>query len=99
MGRRRNDTIKTPERRLQIEATLAEYPQVTPDRILDVIHWFKREATAHEVASIAKNPDIGREYQQFRKKHLNGLTAGELVMASALGVVLIVAVAVAIVVP
>jgi hypothetical protein len=99
MRKRRRDPIKSVQRRLQIEAALAEYPEVSPDRLSDVIQWFKREATAMEVASVACNPDLQSKYRSFRNRHLDKLSAGELFVTIGVGMVLIVAVAAVLAVP
>lgn len=78
---------------------MADYPELPPDKLLDLIYWFKREATAMEVAAVACNPDIQAKYRQFRNRHLNDLTVGELVLAIGLGMVLIVMIAVVVAVP
>lgn len=63
------------------------------------MYWFKQEATALEVATIASNPAIHSNYRQFRETHLDRLTTREMVLTTGLGVILIVAVAVIIAFP
>lgn len=99
MQSRRPDPIKSVQRRLQIEAALAEYPELSPDKLIDVIYWFKREATALEVASVACNPELQSKYRVFRNKHLDKLSIGELIVAIGVGMVVIVAITALIVVP
>lgn len=99
MRKKRPPQIKSVQRRLQIEATLAEYPSVSPDKIIDVIYWFKREATAMEVASVASNPDLQTNYRSFRDRHLGKLSMGELIVAIGVGMVLIVTIAAVVAVP
>lgn len=99
MRNNRRNNIKSVQRRLEVEVTLAEYPDLPADRIVDLMYWFKREATALEVATVASNPAIQKNYRQFRDAHLDRLTTREVVLATSLGVILIVAVAVAIALP
>ncbi|RYE51633.1 MAG: hypothetical protein EOP21_00885 [Hyphomicrobiales bacterium] len=90
MRKKRSDVAKTAQRRLQVEARLAEFPQLPADQIIDIVHWFKREATPGEVAAIASNPRIINKYRQFRRVYLNRLSAGELILGVGLGALLIV---------
>lgn len=99
MRNKRRNIIKSVQRRLEVEITLSEYPNLSADRIVDLMYWFKREATALEVATIASNPAIQKNYRQFRDTHLERLSAREVVLATGLGVILIVTVAVIIVLP
>lgn len=90
MRKKRSDTAKTVQRRLQVEASLAEYPHLPADQIIDLVHWFKREATPMEVAAIASNPRILGKYRQFRSAYLDRLSAGEVILGIGLGTLLIV---------
>ena len=99
MRKKRPDPIKSVQRRLEVEAKLAEYPELTSDKVIDLIYWFKREATAMEVATVASNPDIQDSYRQFRDRHLDKLSTGEIFLATGLGMILIVVVAIVIAVP
>jgi hypothetical protein len=99
MRKKRRPYIKSVQRRLQIEAMLADYPSVSPDKIIDVIYWFKREATAMEVASVASNPDLQKSYRSFRDRHLGKLSMSELIVAIGVGMVLIVTIAAVVAVP
>jgi hypothetical protein len=96
MRNRRRDTIKSVRRRLDVEQALRNYPNLPPDRIADLTKWFKREATAMEVAAIAGNPNIQSNYCRFRDQHLDRLTAWETALATGLGVVLIAVAALAV---
>lgn len=67
------------DRRAQIERVLARYPQLPEDQLADVIHWFRKEATALDVAMLASNPDVAEPYRQFRGDHLDRLTGNDYV--------------------
>lgn len=88
--------MKSVQRRLEIEQSLSHYPALPPDKVLDLIYWFKREATAMEIASVASNPAIQTKYSQFREKHINNLSVGGTILSTILGVIIIVILAVAI---
>lgn len=98
MKRRRN-SINSVQRRLHIEATLAHYPHVTAVQLSDIISWFRREASAMEVASLASNPAIQPQYRQFRNQHIDRLSVGEIALCIGLGAILIVTVAVLVAMP
>ena len=95
MGRKLSDNSGSIQRKLEIEAALAEYGDLPADRIVDLVGWFRREATAREIATIAGNPAIADNYQHFRALHLVGMTTGGAVLCTFIGAVLIVVLAVA----
>jgi len=64
-------------RRAQVEAALARYPDLDRDRIDELIHWFRKEASARDVAMIACNEAILESYRRFRADHIDPLTAGD----------------------
>lgn len=95
MENKQYNDVNPDQRRLQIEAALAEYPQLPSDSVDDIIAWFKREATAFEVGILASNSAIYDNYRRFRRDHIDRLTIPEI--AGVVGLVtLIVAAAAAI---
>jgi hypothetical protein len=58
------------KRRAVIEGVIAAYPDITDDETIDVIHYFRSEATAGEKARIAANPRIRRQYRQVCRDHM-----------------------------
>lgn len=81
--------IKSVQRRLDVEEKLSGYPDISAEKLLDLIYWFKREATAMELATIAGNPKVRDNYRQFRDKYLDKITIGETAITAVLGVILI----------
>jgi len=77
------------ERRAQAEALLARYPDLSQSEIDDLRHWFGKEATALETAMLAGDERLGAPYQQFRKDHLDRLSALEKGIVVVIGVLLI----------
>lgn len=76
------------DRRAQIEALLASYPNNTDDELHELLHWFKHEATALEVGLLSSNPQITQAYRQFRADQLDRMTMKEYVlMACVVGMV------------
>jgi hypothetical protein len=95
MRNTRRIPIKSVRRRLDVEEKLVDYPDLSADKLLDLIYWFKREATVMELAAIASNPRVRDNYRQFRARYLGKLTMGETVLATVLGAGLIVMIAAA----
>ncbi|MFA7601406.1 MAG: hypothetical protein WCY29_00235 [Novosphingobium sp.] len=65
-------------RRAVIEAALAEYPDLTSETLADVIAWFRKEASAYDVAMVASNAAIAERYRRFRADHIDRLTIKDL---------------------
>lgn len=56
-------------RRAAIERIIASYPAVGEAEVQDVLHYFKREASALDRGTIASNSDIERQYRQLCDDH------------------------------
>lgn len=78
MENKQFNDVNADQRRLQIEAALAEYPHLPSDALSDLINWFKREATAFEVGILASNSVIYDNYRRFRRDHIDRLTIPEI---------------------
>jgi hypothetical protein len=65
-------------RRVRIERALADYPNIDPTREAEVLHWFRKEASALDVAMLATNQDIADAYRRFRDDHIDPLTCGDI---------------------
>jgi hypothetical protein len=68
-------------RRACIERSLADYPHLTREDVADVLHWFRKEASALDVALLATNQDIAEKYRRFRADHVDRLSPGDIVRA------------------
>lgn len=75
------DGAPSAESHARIEAMLARYPQVEPAELRELKHWFRKEASALEVGTIASNPALGDPYRQFAADHIEKLTAGDIARA------------------
>lgn len=69
------------DRRADIEAALAQYPHISEDRLDQLIAWFRKEASAHDVALVASNAAIAEPYRRFRADHIDPLTSMDIVRA------------------
>jgi|EndMetStandDraft_4_1072995.scaffolds.fasta_scaffold11253_3 hypothetical protein len=74
-----HDGAAGADRRAQIEAALATYPDVSPERLSDLLDWFGREASALDVALVASNPAIAEPYARFRADHIDRLKARDII--------------------
>lgn len=83
-------------RRAHVEALLTSYPDVTPQERDLIVNWFRRDASALDVALVASNPAAQRGYRKFRSDHIDRFTMKD--MARALIFSAIVAVAVILIV-
>ena len=70
-------------RRSNIEAILADYPNIRTDQLEDLLLWFRREASSMDVAMVASNESIREGYSQFRAEHLDRFKARDLAYAAA----------------
>lgn len=87
------DSAGVSARRMQIEAALADYPHVSKDSLGGLLHWFRKEASALDVAMVASNEAIAEPYRRFRADHIDRMTAQDvmkgLLFAAAVGLVVL----------
>ncbi len=76
------DRAETPDqRRERVELLLTRYPDLSDAEIADLLHWFRKEASALDVAMLASDESLARAYQPFRAAHLDRLSAVEIAVA------------------
>jgi dsRNA-specific ribonuclease len=68
-------------RMAHIEALLASYPDVNEGELATLKNWFKREASALEVATLASKDELKSGYTQFRVDHIDKFTGKDIVFA------------------
>ncbi len=73
-------------RRAHVEALLSAYPDVTPDEHGLIVNWFRKDATALDVALVASNPQAERGYRAFRAAHIDKFTVKDMGRALAITV-------------
>lgn len=66
----------------QVEAILTSYPNVSEAEIELLKRWFRKEASAFEVASIASKDCCQEGYSQFRADHLDRFTTADWVVVA-----------------
>ena len=80
------DQASSPdERRIAIEALIARYPDLSKGDLAQVLRWFRKEATAYEVAMLASNEGLAAPYRKLRNEHLDRLTPSEKIAVGLLG--------------
>lgn len=62
---------KTARRRLEVRRALARYPHLPSSTVDDLVHWFKQEATANEVAAMMRQLDSQDSFGEFRRAHID----------------------------
>ena len=82
----------SPQRRAHAEATLARYPDLDPNELAELLHWYRREASARDVALLASNETIHESYRAFRRVHVDRFSVkeklvGALLVAGAAGAI------------
>ena len=65
------DSAGALARRAHVEALLAAYPDLTVEERDLLLHWFRREASAMDVAMVASETGIARGYARFRAEHID----------------------------
>lgn len=55
----------------QIEGILKAYPDISEEELTDLKHWFNKEASSLEVASLASKENCRSGYTRFRSEHVD----------------------------
>lgn len=77
------------DRRAHIESELARYPYVDAQALADLLHWFRREASALDVGLIASDPKLSTAYQKLKADHLDRIRGADLLWAAVFIVVVV----------
>jgi hypothetical protein len=59
----------------RIEAAIAAYPHISPDQLAELLHWYRREASSLDVATLASRPNLQEGYRRFRADHIDRFDA------------------------
>jgi len=85
------DSAAVVAQRAQIEAALADYPHLNEESLAAVIRWYRKDASAFDVAMLASNEAIAEPYRRFRADHIDPMTGKDvmkgLLVAAAVGLV------------
>lgn len=66
-----------------VETLLARYPDVSEAEVASLKTWFRKEASAFDVASIASKDWVAPGYQRFREDHIDRFTPKDFLGAAA----------------
>ncbi len=82
----------SPRRRARAERHIARYPELDGDELAELLQWYRREASAMDIALIASNEGLREHYRAFRREHVDRFSlkeklVGALLVAGAAGAV------------
>jgi len=60
----------SPERRARIERLLARYPELEPAELAELVQWYRRDASAMDVALLASNEALTEPFGAFCRVHV-----------------------------
>ncbi|NCP12781.1 MAG: hypothetical protein GW858_01285 [Sphingomonadales bacterium] len=76
---------ETPQsRNPEIEALVGRYLNLNNDEIAKLKHWFSKEASAFDVATLASQESIYYGYRRFREEHVDRLGLREWVVIASI---------------
>ncbi|BAK67645.1 hypothetical protein SLG_29700 [Sphingobium sp. SYK-6] len=70
------------ERRTRIETLVGAYPDLAPPELDELLHWYRKEASALEVALLSARTDIRAGYARFFRDHVDRVSSRDLVRAA-----------------
>ena len=66
--------VRGPDRFDQVEAYFTRYPDLTEAELVDLTHWYRKEASSFDVASFASKETTHEGYRRFRAEHIDGIS-------------------------
>ena len=70
-----------------VEKLLNAYPNVSEEQLAELKHWFRKQASAFEVASLASKNPAG--YEKFRSDHVDKFSKFDLSLIAVVILVLV----------
>lgn len=64
-------------RRDRIIMLLEQYPKLESEEMAELLHWFRKEASALDVGLIASDPRLAVSYEVLKEDHLDRLTGAD----------------------
>lgn len=78
-----NEVLSSPGNRgEEVRALLARYPDLSSTEVADLKRWFRKEASALDVALLATETELAGQYRQFRRDHIDRFELRDLVNAA-----------------
>ncbi len=66
-----------------VEHLVARYPDLAEPELEELLHWYRREASAHDIATLAMNERLRDGYRRFRADHIDRLRPFDMIRALA----------------
>jgi hypothetical protein len=73
-----HDGVSREARREQMAQLLARYPGLNSDELAELLHWFRKEASALDEGLISCDEKVSAAYRSFKKDHLDRLNGADL---------------------
>ena len=73
------------DKRTKAEALLRRYPELDRSELAELLHWYRREASAMDVALLASDEGLRRRFDAFHEKHIKPFNWKEKLVTVALG--------------
>jgi hypothetical protein len=64
--------------RVEVMDALSRYPEINHEELSWLLRWFRKEASAMDVAMLASDPTLAGPYKRFKAEHLDRLSTTEL---------------------
>ena len=74
----KHDGVSREARREEMAELLARYPGLNSDELAELLHWFRKEASALDAGLIGSDEKLSAAYQSFKKDHLDRLNGADL---------------------
>ena len=66
----------------RIKSLLGKYPAVDEADLIELLHWFRHQASALDVGLIASEAGLETQYQLFKREHIARVSPRELTVAA-----------------
>lgn len=76
------DAVAEGDRRAEVQRALVRYPYIEYDELVDLLHWFRKEASALDVGLLVSEPGLAEPYERFKSEHLNRVRGADLFWAA-----------------
>jgi len=75
----------SPERRSRMECLVVRYPELEESELAELLRWYRRDASAMDVALLASSEEAGEAFARFARDHIAPFNWRDKIIATALG--------------
>lgn len=75
---RNDEAVSREARREEMAQLLAKYPGLENDKLAELLHWFRKEASALDQGLIGSDDKLSVAYQALKKDHIDRLNGADL---------------------